>query len=114
MPDRAILDSSVVTAMFFKEEASPRALKIGNEYKPTTVDVALAETGNVAWKRVVLYKEERTLVQDAFKDCCEFIKSIDLMNSFDLADKAYERLISNFIVEKMAEGYIRLYKKVLR
>jgi len=38
----------------------------------------------------------------------------DKKASKKLASKAYERLTSNFTVEKMVDGYLRMYEKVLR
>jgi predicted nucleic acid-binding protein len=42
MPDRVILDSSVIAAIFFKEESSERAERVAENYRLTTVDLAIA------------------------------------------------------------------------
>jgi len=59
MRDRAVLDSGVIFALYFEEDASVRAEKAVNEYSPITLDLAVAEVGNAAWKRVVFFKENR-------------------------------------------------------
>ena len=53
MRDSVILDSSVIAAIFFKEEASERAEEALGDYKLITVSIAIEEVANVAWKRVV-------------------------------------------------------------
>jgi len=50
MPDNVVLDSSVIAAIFFKEKASERAEKVAEKYRLITVDVAVPEVANVAWK----------------------------------------------------------------
>jgi len=54
MPDEVVLDSSVIEAMFFKEDASMRALDAAAKSDLITLDLAIAEVGNMAWKQVVL------------------------------------------------------------
>ena len=58
MPGRAVVDSSIIAAMFFKEEASPKVLSFSADYDIITLDLAIAEFGNVAWKQVILYGED--------------------------------------------------------
>jgi predicted nucleic acid-binding protein len=73
MPDKVVLDSSVIAAMFFREEASHRVLKELSDYFAITVDLAIAELGNVAWKQVTFAGESRELARDALEDALEFI-----------------------------------------
>jgi predicted nucleic acid-binding protein len=40
MRDRAVLDSGVIFALYFEEDASLRAEKAANEYSPITLDLA--------------------------------------------------------------------------
>jgi predicted nucleic acid-binding protein len=85
MRDRAVFDSSVIAAIFFKEEASPRSLKIAAEFDPITLDLAVAEVGNVAWKRVSFSGEEKETALDALRDFLEFIATTStILNSTDL------------------------------
>jgi len=55
MRDSVILDSSVIAAIFFKEEASERVEEALRDYKLITVNIAIEEVANVAWKRVVFF-----------------------------------------------------------
>ncbi len=52
MPDKVVLDLSVIAAMFFKEDASLRAIEAAAKSDLITLDLAIAEVGNVAWKQV--------------------------------------------------------------
>jgi predicted nucleic acid-binding protein len=91
MPDRAVLDSSILAAMFFKEEASARALKCAAECDPVTLDLAVAEVGNVAWKQVVFSGESKDRALEAFRDCRDFIATAcTLIRASDLTDAAFE------------------------
>ncbi|HDN68660.1 MAG TPA: PIN domain-containing protein, partial [Methanomicrobia archaeon] len=73
MPDRVILDSSVIAAIFFKEEASERAERAAANYELGTVDLAIAEVGNVAWKRVVFFNEAEEVALRALRRGINFI-----------------------------------------
>ena len=91
MPPRAVLDSSVLAAMFFREEASPRALKCASECDPVTLDLAMAEVGNVAWKQVVFFGENRDRASDALQDCQDFIATAcTIIKASDLSMKAFQ------------------------
>ena len=54
MPDEMVLDSSVIAAIFFNEDASMRARDAAAKSDLITLDLAIAEFGNVARKQVVL------------------------------------------------------------
>ena len=91
MLHRAVLDSSVLAAMFFKEAASPRALKCASECDPVTLDLAMAEVGNVAWKQVVFFGENRDRASDALQDCQDFIATAcTIIKASDLSMKAFQ------------------------
>jgi predicted nucleic acid-binding protein len=91
MPDRVVLDSNVLAAMFFKEDASQRALKAVTEPDLITLDLSVAEVGNVAWKLVILFGEDRDLTLTALQKCLSFIsKACDIVKAQDLAAEAYE------------------------
>jgi len=91
MPDRVALDSSVIAAMFFKEDASERALRAAAESDLITLDLAFAEVGNVAWKQVVLTGEDKELAQMALQKCMSFIfEACEVVKFQDLALEAYE------------------------
>lgn len=91
MPGKIALDSSVIAAMFFKEEASDRALKAATESDLVTLDLAFAEVGNVAWKKVVLLGADKELTKKALLKCMSFIfGACDVVRFQDLAVNAYE------------------------
>ena len=96
MPDRAVLDSSILAAMFFKEAASSRALKCASECDPVTLDLAVVEVGNVAWKQVVFSGESKDRALDAFRDCQDFITTAcTLIKASDLTAEAFEIAVEN-------------------
>ena len=91
MPHRAILDSSVFAAILFREASSPRALKCASECDPVTLDLAMAEVGNVAWKRVLFFGESRERASDALQDCQDFIATAcTLIKASDIFIKAFQ------------------------
>ena len=56
-----------------------------------TLDLAVAEVGNVAWERAILYEEDEDTTLAALQDCRDFIAgSCALLRSFDLVEEAYE------------------------
>jgi predicted nucleic acid-binding protein len=91
MPDRVVLDSNVLAAMFFKEDASQRALKAVSEPDLITLDLSVAEVGSVAWKLVILSGEDKDLTLTALQKCLSFIsEACDIVRAQDLAAEAYE------------------------
>jgi predicted nucleic acid-binding protein len=96
MLDKVVLDSSILAAMFFKEAASSRALKCAAECDPVTLDLAIAEVGNVAWKQVVFSGESKDRALDALRDCQDFITTTcALLKASDLTAKAFEIAVEN-------------------
>ena len=90
MPDEVILDSSVIAAMFFKEDASIRALDAAAKSDLITLDLAIAEVGNVAWKQVVLCGADKGQTLVAFNKCQSFIsEACELVRAEDLTIRAY-------------------------
>ena len=92
MPDKVVLDSSVIAAIFFPEgEVSERAEEVAAKNDLITLDLAVAEVGNVAWERAILYEEDEDTTLAALQDCRDFIAgSCALLRSFDLVEEAYE------------------------
>lgn len=95
MPDRVVLDTGIIFAIYFKEEASSRAKKVAAENDPITIDLAFAEAGNAAWKRIVLFGEDRGASQDSLSKCIEYIKSCTILRSSDLTDLAFKIAVEN-------------------
>ncbi len=91
MPDKYVLDSSIIAAIFFKEKASQRAVDAVTHSELITVDLAMAEVSNVAWKKVIIFKEEEELMASALKKSIEFINTAcEVINTIELADKAFQ------------------------
>jgi predicted nucleic acid-binding protein len=95
MRDKAVLDTGVIVALYFEEDASERAVLAAGEYNPITLDLAVAEVGNTAWKRAVFFKEGKDATWLSLSKCLEFIKSCTLIISSDLAWQAYEIGLEN-------------------
>ncbi len=102
MPEReynkVILDSGVIAAIFFKEDASERAASAAEAPELITLDLAYVEVANVAWKRVVIFKEPRELMLEALKSSSDFITgACDVIASEDLLDEAFKIAVSEKI-----------------
>ena len=91
MLERVALDSSILAAMFFKEDASQRALDAVANPDLITLDLALAEVGNVAWKQVMLCDADRDLTLKALQKCRIFIsEACEVVRAEELLVEAYE------------------------
>ena len=98
MPDRAILDSSVIAAIFFREESSDRAEKAAENYELITVDLAIAEVANVAWKRVMFFHESKELALKALKKSVDFtLRVCKVISSEEVIEDAFEIAITDKI-----------------
>lgn len=99
MPDRVVLDSSVIAAVFFQEDDdSVRAQETVEDADPITLDTTIAEIGNVAWKRVVHFGEDKKETLDAFLDGITFITlQCNLLKASSLAPMAYAIAVGNKI-----------------
>ena len=88
-----VLDSSAIASIFFKDEKIRQSVAqaIQNYDKFSTVDVAFAEIGSVAWKSVVLFKEESESSHAALKQAVDFIQdNCEIVSSRELLSKAFE------------------------
>ena len=98
MPDRVILDSGVIAAIFFKEESSDRAEKVAENYELITVDLAIAEVANVAWKRVIFFNESKEVASKAVKKSVDFILGVcRVISSQEVIEDAFEIAITDKI-----------------
>jgi predicted nucleic acid-binding protein len=105
MPDEIVLDSSLIAALFFKEDASMRARDAAAKSDLITLDLAIAEVGNVAWKQVVLCGADKDQTLVAFKKCQSFIsEACELVRAEDLTIRAY-----NIAVETRTVFYDSLF-----
>jgi len=87
-----VLDSSAIASIFFKDKSEQRVARAIHGYdKFSTVDVAFAEVGSVAWKSVVLFKEKIELSHVALKQAVDFIQdNIDVVSSWELLNQAFQ------------------------
>ena len=98
MPDRVILDSSVIAAIFFKEDSSGKAERAAANYELITVDLALAEVANVAWKRAMFFNESKAVALKALRRGIDFITSVcEVISTQKLLEDAFEIAISDKI-----------------
>lgn len=98
MRDRVVLDSSVISAIFFREESSERAESIAENYDLITVDLAFAEVANVAWKRVTFFDESKEVALKALKMCADFISgACEVIRAEELMEDAFEIAIADQI-----------------
>jgi len=107
MPDKIVLDSSVIAATFLREDGvSEVAEKIVEEYNSYyTLDLSIAEITNVAWKKVMFEKEPIEIVKDGLRMCIEFITSVcEVVNSAELYDAAFK-----IAIEKNISAYDSLF-----
>lgn len=92
MQDKAVFDSNVIAAVFFNEAISEKAEKYIEECNTCiTLDLAIPEVSNVAWKKVKLFNESNETVQKSLEKCIEFITTVcQIIQSKDMALKAYK------------------------
>ncbi|MGB3459060.1 MAG: type II toxin-antitoxin system VapC family toxin [Halobacteriota archaeon] len=96
MADEVILDSSVIAAIFFKEDSSEKAEMAVENYKLITVDLAIAEVANVAWKRVVFFDESKEIALKALRRGIDFITSVcEVISTRKLLEDAFEIAIED-------------------
>jgi predicted nucleic acid-binding protein len=99
MPDRIVLDSSIIAAIFLQDDDdSLRARTMIRSYDRITLDTSIAEIGNVAWKKTVLFGEDRAEMLSGLQDGIEFIIGMcDMIKASDLAEDAYEIAVNSKI-----------------
>ena len=92
MRDKAVLDTGIISALFFEEEISKRAEKIVEAYDDLiTVDLAIPELANVAWKRVQFFKEPKETIEVNLRKGVEFIlRACDVISSCEIYKRAFE------------------------
>ncbi|MBO8182413.1 MAG: type II toxin-antitoxin system VapC family toxin [Archaeoglobus sp.] len=107
MPSKIVLDSNVIAAIFFREDGvSEVAEKIVEEYSSYyTLDLAIAEITNVAWKKVVFEREPVEIVKNGLEKSIEFITSVcEVVSSAELYDFAFK-----IAVERNLSAYDSLF-----
>ncbi len=106
MPDSVILDSSVIAAIFlFSDDEDNAAENAITNKRLITLDLSMAEVGNVAWKRVIHFQEDKEMMQTALRNCLGFIsEACVVVKALDLANEAY-----NIAVEDKIAFYDSLF-----
>ncbi|WP_456469561.1 type II toxin-antitoxin system VapC family toxin [Archaeoglobus sp.] len=128
MKDKVVLDSSIIVALFFKEELSDEVEKIVEEYSEYyTVDISYSEVANAAWKKVRIYGEDEELSKRALDVAVDFIEKVcRVEDSRVLLNQAFELAVKHnltvydalFIVlamklnEKLLTTDRKLYSKI--
>jgi predicted nucleic acid-binding protein len=98
MQDRVILDSSVIAAIFFKEDSSEKAEMAAENYNLITIDLAIAEVANVAWKRVIFFDESKEIALKALRRGIDFITSVcEVISTQKLLEDAFAIAIEDKI-----------------
>jgi predicted nucleic acid-binding protein len=98
MRDRMVLDSSVIATIFFKDEDSLAAEKAVENHSPITVDTAMAEVANVAWKKALFFDEPKSAVFRAMLLSRDFILNVcQVIPAQELLEDAFEIALENRI-----------------
>ncbi|OEU57363.1 MAG: PIN domain-containing protein [Desulfuromonadales bacterium C00003096] len=98
MADKVILNSSVIAAIFFKEDSSEVAEMAAESYKLITVDLAIAEVANVAWKRVMFFDESKEIALKALRRSINFINgACEVISTRKLLEDAFAIAIADEI-----------------
>ena len=90
MRDSVVLDSSVIAPVFFPEEKTEQIMGMLKEKRFITVDLAIAEVTNVAWKRCMFFHEDKEITKEALNNCITFITDVcDVLHMRDLISDAF-------------------------
>jgi len=90
MLDSVVLDSSVIAPVFFPEEKTEQVMGMLKEKRFITVDLAIAEVTNVAWKRCMFFHEDKEITKEALNNCITFITDVcDVLHMRDLISDAF-------------------------
>jgi len=90
VPDKYVLDSSIIAAVFFQEKSSSKAEQIVSTSELITVDLAMAEVSHVAWKRIKIFQDDPEIIYEALKNSVEFIKTAcQVIRTEELIEEAF-------------------------
>jgi predicted nucleic acid-binding protein len=96
MHDNVVLDSSIIAAIFFPEKISGKSIDIAEKHDCITVDLAIAEVANVAWKRVHHAGQDADTVKSALDGSLAFIReTCRVIPMQDLIPAAYDLACSH-------------------
>lgn len=98
MRDDAVLDSSVIAAIFFPEKITEKACAVAENHDCITVDLAYAEVANVAWKITVRSQQKKETIDPLLADSLAFIReTCRVIPIQDLLPEAYDLACSQKI-----------------
>ena len=77
MPTDVVLDSTAIAAIFFRDTHSEQVEATLKRFERFhTLDLAFAEVGNVAWKRINFFKEDFATHLRALLAATDFIRNV--------------------------------------
>ena len=80
MYDDVVLDSSVIAAIYFTDPYSDWASSIVESCRKCyTVDIAYAEIGNVAWKRIHIFGQPKEAILLGLRGAIKFVDNVCLV-----------------------------------
>ncbi len=80
MRDDIVLDSSIIAAIYFTDPYSDWASSIVELYRKCyTMDIAYAEIGNVAWKRIHIFGQPKEAILLGLKGAIKFVDKVCLV-----------------------------------
>jgi predicted nucleic acid-binding protein len=73
-----MLDSSAIASFFFRDSFTDKVIKIieSSDEDFLTLDLAFSEVSNVAWKRIVLFNDEKDVVIEQLRNALDFIEKL--------------------------------------
>jgi len=91
MNDDAVLDTSFIASIFFKDRFTIWARKKLRELNGLmTLDFSKIELYNVAWKRIKLFKEPEKVILNALNKAILFLGTIEIFKADDYLEKALD------------------------
>lgn len=98
MPDKVILDSCIIAAIFLPETITGKAIDAAAEHTCVTVDLAYTEVANAAWKRAVHAGTDPETVKTCLDNAIAFIQeTCEVIPAQALITPAWELSCSNRI-----------------
>jgi predicted nucleic acid-binding protein len=74
MPDKIVLDSCIIAAVFLPEAITGKAIEAAADNECITVDLAYTEVANAAWKRVMHAGDDPASIRSCLDDSIAFIR----------------------------------------
>lgn len=92
MPTEVVLDSTAVSVLFFRDPYSQRVESAIHKFdRFRTLDLVFSEVGNVAWKRIQIFKEDYATILQVLSVAADFVTNVCLIvESRNILAKALE------------------------